>query len=130
MTSLGKFLIILTLALAPTMIGCRRSPVYNVTDSSFTTPKKVKLDQVREAIERAGHGLGWQMEPAGPGHLIGTLHLRTHMAQVDIPYSATGYSITYRDSRDLKYNGTTIHSNYNGWIRNLDQAIQQQLASL
>jgi hypothetical protein len=130
MTSLGKFVVILTLALVPTLTSCRKSPIYNVTNGSFTAPQKVKLDQVGDAIERAGHGLGWQMESVAPGHIIGTLHLRTHMAQVDIPYTTHSYSITYRDSRDLKYDGSNIHSNYNGWIRNLDQAIQKQLASL
>src|SRR5262249_57578741 len=109
--------------------SCRKSPIYNVTDSSFTAPKKVKLDQVREAIERAGRGLGWQMESVAPGRIVGTLHLRTHMAQVDIPSTTPPYSITYRDSQHLNYDGSNIHSNYNGWIRNLDQAIQKQLTS-
>ena len=129
MTGLAKLAIILTLVLVPTMIACRRSPIYNVNSATISAPKRLKLDQVREAIERAGQGLGWQMEPTGPGHILGTLYLRTHMAQVDIAYTTTSYSITYRDSKDLDYNGSTIHSNYNNWIHNLDQAIQKQLAT-
>jgi hypothetical protein len=129
MRGLAKLAIILTLVLVPAMIACRRSPIYNVNSATISTPKRLKLDEVREAIERAGHGLGWQMEPTGPGHMLGTLYLRTHMAQVDITYTTTSYSITYRDSKDLNYNGSTIHSNYNNWIHNLDQAIQKQLAT-
>jgi hypothetical protein len=130
MTGLAKLAIILTLAVVPTIVACRRSPIYNVNNAPISAPKRPTLDQVRGAIERAGHGLGWQMQPTRPGHIVGTLYLRTHMAQVDIPYTTTSYSITYRDSKDLNYDGSSIHSNYNGWIQNLDRAIQQQLTSL
>jgi hypothetical protein len=111
------------------MVACRRSPIYNVNSATINVPKRLKPDQVRDAIVRAGEGLGWQMQPTGHGHIVGTLYLRTHMAQVDIPYTTTSYSITYRDSKDLNYDGSTIHSNYNNWIHNLDQAIQKQLAT-
>lgn len=91
MTNLGKWLTVLTLALVPALVSCRKSPISN---------------------------------------MVGTLNLRSHMAQVDIRYTTTSYSITYRDSKDLNYDGSNIHRNYNNWIRNLDQAIKQQLASL
>jgi hypothetical protein len=130
MTNLGKGLTVLTLALVPALVSCRKSPIYNVNNAAVSAPKRVTLNDVRGAIERAGNGLGWQMQPTGPGRLVGTLNLRSHMAQVDIQYTTTSYSITYRDSKDLNYDGSNIHSNYNNWIRNLDQAIKQQLASL
>ena len=40
------------------------------------------------------------------------------------------YSIDYKNSLNLKYDSTknTIHKNYNGWIQNLDNAIQVQLS--
>ena len=34
------------------------------------------------------------------------------------------------DSSNLQYDGKTIHSNYNGWIQNLDKAIRTQLTLL
>ena len=40
------------------------------------------------------------------------------------------YSINYKDSTNLDYDGTNIHRNYNGWIANLDRAIKTQLATL
>ena len=85
---------------------------------------------MRKAIVRAGGGLGWQLRDNGPDAMIGTLILRTHTAVVDIPYSATQYSITYKDSTNLNYNGTSIHSNYNGWIQNLHKAVNTQLNTL
>jgi hypothetical protein len=77
---------------------------------------------------RAGVSLGWQMRPTNPGHIVGTLILRTHTAVVDINYDTAKYSVTYKDSKDLEYDGTNIHSNYNGWIQRLDNAIRSQLS--
>ena len=130
MTKPGNLLIVLTVALVPAVTACTRtSPIHNVSNAVVTS-KPVKLEEVRTAIVRGGQSRGWEMTPGAPGHIVGTLYLRTHMAQVDIPYTTTSYSITYRDSKDLNYDGSSIHSNYNGWIHNLDQAIQQQLAKL
>jgi hypothetical protein len=49
---------------------------------------------------------------------------------VDIRYDTSSYDITYRDSHNLDYDGEKIHSNYNGWIQNLDDAIQNELMTL
>ena len=68
--------------------------------------------------------------PDRPGHVLGRLALRTHVAVVDIDYTDRTYSIRYKDSTNLDYNGTTIHRNYNGWIENLDKAIKAQLTAL
>ncbi|MEW6647128.1 MAG: hypothetical protein AB1450_08010 [Pseudomonadota bacterium] len=109
--------------------GCRSNPVYNVEDATVVTntDKPATAEDIKKAILRAGTTLGWNMKVAKPGHIIGTLNLRKHMAQVDIKYSPKSYSITYRDSQNLDYDGTNIHSNYNGWIQRLQQNIQSQL---
>ena len=60
----------------------------------------------------------------------GTLNLRSHTAIVDITYDTRTYSIKYKDSTNLGYDGRNIHSNYNGWIENLDKGIQTQLVNL
>jgi hypothetical protein len=57
-----------------------------------------------------------------------TLNLRTHTAMVDIPFTASTYSIVYKSSVNLDQQGATIHQNYNGWVQNLDQAIRRQLS--
>jgi hypothetical protein len=92
--------------------------------------KPMSQDQVRAAIVRAGSALGWQMKDEGPNKLVGTLMLRTHQAVVDIPYSATNYSIKYRSSVNLDEGGGNIHKNYNGWIQNLNRGINTQLGLL
>ena len=78
-------------------------------------------------------GLKWEMVVAEPGHIVGTLNLRSHQAVVDIPYTTQMYSITYKSIRNLLhvYHGKAgVHSNYNGWIENLDNAIRTQIIGI
>lgn len=124
-------LAILTVVLSTLLIvGCRTNPVRNISDHPTTASSSATLDQVRDGIVRAGSSLGWAMKADAPGHVLGTLMLRKHVAVVDINYDLTKYSITYKSSTELKYDGTNIHSNYNGWIENLDNAIKTQLSTL
>ena len=111
------------------LVGCRAGNVYNVQNAPGAD-KAVSMADVEMAIRRAGHGLGWQIVPQGPGRADGILVLRGHRAVVDITYDTRNYSITYKDSTNLHYDGTTIHSNYNGWIQNLDKAIRKELLAL
>ena len=112
--------------------GCRGAvPVYNVTEAPVAASKpNPSLDDVGKAIQRAGATLGWQMKQTKPGHMLGTLNLRKHVAVVDVNYSAQSYSVNYKDSTELDYDGQNIHPNYNGWIQNLDKAIKAQLSNL
>ena len=126
--SLGTiFLVLATLLFA----GCTSAPIYNVSNATYTsTEPGVTQQDIARAIETAGRSLGWIMKEKEPGHILGTLHLRTHTAVVDIYYDRTKYSITYKDSTDLDYDGTKIHRNYNGWIQNLSNAIDVQVSNL
>lgn len=110
--------------------GCRSAAVYNVDAAPVTANKAVTMADMQKAIIRAGAGLGWQMKVVQPGLIVGTLRLRSHMAAVDIKYDTKAYSISYKDSSNLDYDGTNIHKNYNGWIQNLDNAIRVQVANL
>jgi hypothetical protein len=112
--------------------GCaRNTPVYNVAEMPVEASKpNPSLDEVGKAIIRAGATLGWQMKSVKPGQILGTLTLREHMAVVDVNYTPRTYSIQYKDSSNLNYDGQTIHKNYNGWVQNLDKAIRAQLSAL
>ena len=117
--------------LALTLLGCVSNPVYNVTDAPVTTSTRgYQARDVRNAILQAGASLGWQMKDVRPGLIIGTLNLRDHMAQVEISYNRRTYSIVYRDSHNLNYDGVNIHKNYNGWVQRLSTAINSQLSVL
>ena len=107
------------------------APIQNVENVpvSSSSNKPLSPAEVRAAIVRAGAGLGWIMKDAGPGMINGTLLLRTHTAEVQIPYSATSYGIVYRSSINLQESGGKIHRNYNGWVQNLNRGINAQLAA-
>ncbi|HRY14725.1 MAG: hypothetical protein KDJ31_06265 [Candidatus Competibacteraceae bacterium] len=117
--------------LALTLLGCVSNPVYNITDAPVTTSTRgYQARDVRNAILQAGASLGWQMKDARPGLIIGTLNVRDHMAQVEIPYDRRSYSIVYRDSYNLDYDGVNIHKNYNGWVQRLSTEINARLSVL
>lgn len=118
--------------LALFLVACKTQPVYNVDQAPVTTASEGQptMEQVKQAIVRAGTSLGWRMEPQGDGLIVATLLNRGHMAKVDINYTTSSYSIEYKDSRDLDYDGEKIHKAYNGWIQNLDQRIRSRLIAL
>jgi hypothetical protein len=126
-----RTLILLVGLLVLVLAGCRSNPVYNVTGMPVTTTTRgYKLGDVRGAILQAGAAQGWQMKAVRPGLIVGTLYVRDHMAQVEISYDRNTYSILYRDSSNLNYDGVNIHSNYNGWVQRLSAAINARLSVL
>jgi hypothetical protein len=132
----AKYLLVVLLsAILVVMTGCRTNPVFNIQDQNIVTNQSNYTEEdVKKAIVRAGSTLGWNMNADKPGHVLATLYLRDHMAQTDINYDLNSYNITYKDSSNLNYDASgdevTIHSNYNGWIQNLDRAIKAQLSNL
>ena len=112
------------------LAGCRSAPIRDVDKSPV--PPGATEEQVQKAIMSAGNSLGWQMKVKEPGLIFGSLAVRNHLAEVDIPYSSKSYSIRYKSSSNLDYNPTdrTIHKNYNSWIQNLDTAIRSRMATL
>jgi hypothetical protein len=127
-TSLRTFVLLIGLTL---LAGCRTAPVYNVSQAPIMIVKKTyTMEDIEKAILRAGASLGWQIQLVDTGHMLGTLYIRSHMAQVDITYNPRNYSIRYKNSSNLDYDGSNIHRNYNGWIQNLDNAIKRELIAI
>jgi hypothetical protein len=115
--------------LAVAVAGCGSRPIMNVTaEPVVVTPGKAATnDNVRDAILRAGSSLGWQMRPAAPGVIAGSINLRGHSANIDVEYNTRTYNIVYRSSSGLDAQNGQIHKNYNGWIENLNNAIRREL---
>ena len=127
-----NFLKIGAIALVITLMstGCRTSPILNVPNQAIVAPNnKVTTDDIYKAIARAGASLGWNMQKKSDGVILATLNLRDHQAVVIIKYTKENYSIMYESSVNLKFDAKdqTIHSNYNGWIQNLENAITAQV---
>jgi len=121
--------VLLVAAMLLLAAGCTSRPVMNVAaEPVVVTPGKTATsDNVRDAIMRAGTGLGWTMRPAAPGVVNGTINLRGHSAVIDVEYNPKSYNIVYRSSTGLDANNGQIHKNYNGWIENLNNAIRREL---
>ena len=116
-----------TLAVA----ACRTAPIRNVTNTPLNAAPRESLtmDEVAKAIWRGGQEQGWQISEVRPGELVGTLKLRSHVAVVTITHDTSRFSITYRDSTNLLQSEGEIHKRYNTWVRNLEAAIQRELAT-
>ncbi|HED16210.1 MAG TPA: hypothetical protein ENI64_05265 [Gammaproteobacteria bacterium] len=112
------------------LAACRSSPILNIDNAPINISATHSSADIKKAIIRAGSALGWQMKSDRDGHLLATLILRSHVAIVDITFDKKSYTIMYKDSKNLNYDGTNIHSNYNGWIQNLNQNIQAQISTL
>lgn len=83
--------------------------------------------QVETAISSASAHRGWKFERVGPGKLLGTLIVRgKHYVAIDVVYNSKEYTITYKDSKNMRYDAATktIHKRYNSWIENLDNDIK------
>lgn len=117
-------------------VGCKGDPLLNVNDANITTVsgKEPTLEDVTKAIVSASTNSNppWNMEVVKPGHIVATLNVRSHMAAVDINYTTKGYSITYKESSNLKYDeaGGTIHEGYNKWVQRLDSNIRAKVSML
>jgi hypothetical protein len=124
---LGSILLVLLLG-----TGCQTPvPVQNVDDAPIAASKaQPTLEDVANAIQRAGTSLGWRMDPIQPGLIRGTLDVRSHVAIVRVVFNASHYGISYRDSTGLGYDGLAIHPNHNGWVKRLDDAIRAELLRL
>ncbi|WPB57088.1 hypothetical protein [Xylophilus sp. GOD-11R] len=85
--------------------------------------------QVRQAIETAARSQQWDIREVAPGRMVATLSVRNkHTVVTDIEYSATTYSVKYRDSVNMKYEPADnapglIHPFYNRWVGDLKSAI-------
>lgn len=130
MNTKSNYIVLAASALLLILAGCVGNPVLNIENAPIQVSAKHNSTDIKKAIMRAGAGLGWVIKEKSPGHLVGTIFLRKHTASVDIKYTGKAYSITYKNSENLNYDGTNIHKNYNGWVRNLNHRIQSELSIL
>lgn len=111
-------------------VGCRKAaPVLEYTDQPVMTQEgKVTDAKVEQAIFRAAKDLKWLVRKDGSRRILATLNIRKHKAEVLITYNKEKYSITYVNSYNLEYENGMIHPQYNNWVKNLQQAIDHELA--
>jgi hypothetical protein len=97
----------------------------------IAVPVSLTAAEVGKAIAAAAASstLEWMPKLIDEDTIEATLPIRTHELVVDIAYTATEYTIKYKNSKNLGYNKETqeIHENYKAWLRNLDNGIQRAL---
>ncbi len=111
------FLFTMSAAVSSTAFA-RTQPIQNIHDRGVYTSsgQPSTAQQVRAAIIEGATAKGWQVTEVADGHLVAQIFVRSHMAQVDITYDEDSFSIVYKDSTNLLYDGTVIHRSYNKWI--------------
>jgi len=123
------FLVVSVLLL---VVACSNVGVYNARDVGFITSSGAspQLADIRRAIVVAATSKNWSVKDIDDTHIEVTLRPRKHMARATIEYSTSAFSITYNDSTNMRFDGDTIHPNYNRWIRNLEVLIKTQISKL
>jgi len=113
-------------------MGCGSGdPIVNFNNSPVVAKSGNKnIKDIERAIMLAGARSGWQMNPVKPGLITATRFSQGHMAKVDISYTTQSYSVTYKDSSNLKYNGQTIDEKYNQWVTRLHKYIRANIAQM
>ncbi len=112
--------------------GCTGTPVYNV-DNSNVIDGTHKLKRVEMAIKKGAKRKGWRVKKVKTGLLTAKNNVRgKHLVVVNIVYDTKGYKISYKDSKNLKYDpeAKTIHKSYNKWVATLEKNIDYELANM
>ena len=117
------------------LAGCmRQANLQNPTNilAASYSGKSLTSAQVRQAILSGAKEKGWVARELTPGVISASLAVRSHLAEVEIPYSADRYSILYKNSQNLNYKAQdkTIHNQYNNWVNYLRLAIDAQMAEM
>ena len=112
------------------LIGCTSQPLHNVENTPIpehNNGSQPTMAQIEQAIISAAAKRRWSPKVEKPGLVSARIEVRSHTAEIEIPYSRAAFSIHYRDSENLDYHDGKIHRNYNRWIANLAMDIQQEL---
>ena len=114
-----------------TLSACSTSvPIRNFDANPVPQMASGKHDRERSKtnILKECMKLGWTCRSNAEGQILGKLDIRKHQLRVDITFNEQEYSIDYKDSINLDYNGKKIHRQYINWVTNLMRNIDAKLA--
>ena len=102
----------------------RKGKIYNVVNEPLIYSNNLSIEDVQNVITKAFENERWTVENSTPGHLEAWILVTgRHYAKVDVTYDLEKYSIMYKDSKVLLYDGKKIHNNYNKWVKKVEQNI-------
>jgi len=130
----GRNAFLLVGAMALVLAACVASiaPIHNVSGQPIAINRPASMDEIGKAILAAGaSSTRMAMTQVRPGVIHATrLGTKGRMGIMEIKYDTKQYSITYKDSQNMNYNGQTILQPYNDWVESLNQAILARLQAL
>lgn len=96
-------------------------------------PTPVNTERLESSIRLSLALRGWTIKEDTPGLKVARFEKNGGkiFAEIGIVYDAKGYSIEYRDSKNIKADlkNLTIHRNYVKWVANLDKLIYKNYIS-
>jgi hypothetical protein len=106
-------------------------PMGNFENQPATTGsgKQATVQQITQALSTAGAPRGWQVTQIAPGQLVANVNVRNkHTVSVDILVTPGLYSIRYKNSTNMNYDGVQINPHYNKWLQMLSEDTRKELA--
>jgi hypothetical protein len=123
----------LTLFAVPASAGGRPIPMVEIIDAPVVAPtgKAADIQAVQAAILAGCIDKGWVAHVVSPGLIHATLTKPDYTAELDIPFTASSYSIKYSNSEHLDYSAEkhVIHRNFNRWLILLRERIDVHMAA-
>ena len=106
--------------------GCTQRMVEPAASIGMTG--EASLAQVTAAIQAAGVETAWRMTVVRPGLIEASREWGggKHNMVIEITYDAKRYNIKYKSSKNLGYDGQTIHRSYDTHVKLLDNAIKSR----
>lgn len=123
-----KFSLVAIFAIFVAACSARREPIETPTG---IVPESFTLAEVKKGINIALAERGWIVTYSNDQLIKARLSVRTHVAEIEIPYSEKSYEIKYVSSQNLKDEADgSIHGRYNSWVGKLKLEINKSLSNL
>ena len=138
MRAFKTVLFLLTITVSGVVFARTPEPVVNLYDQPVVAAsgKTLSVDDVKQLITKVAHEKNWVVTPAGDRKLNASLSWNgnKHTIVVSIAYETDRYSVTYKDSINMKYEVSdgkaVIHPYYNRYVSGLREAIRVELLRL
>jgi hypothetical protein len=127
-----RLLVVACLILA---IAACTAPIRRVNSPNYGWGPRpeVTLAQIQTEIEKTARGQGWQLSEVKTGSFVAKREWGDkgkHNIVVDVVYDRKGFSIRYKDSKQMDYDGKSIHHTYNDMVETLRDGIKASVSPL
>jgi len=116
------------------LVGACSASIRKVESESYGwgPQKGVTLAQVQSVIENVTRSEGWELSNIQPGSFTARRAWggNKHSIAVDVIYDTRTFSIRYKDSKMMGYDGSSIHHTYNNMVQALEDKIKEKVSPL